>query len=151
MGPIVGLNLAPSGSKLDQKVLQYGDDMNGILPDKGSARHFLDTVKEYGLYSGPCLNITKTEGMWLGIYRHTHVWSTRNRTLYGGAQSTTTFLISQFLFVRSAIAAPQKVYNLVNSLTFKFIWKSKSERLKINVLIKDYGRGGLKIPDFKPW
>ena len=60
-----------------------------------------------------------------------------------------TFLISQFLFVCSAIATPQKVYNLVNSLTFKFIWKSKTERMKRNVLIKDCGRGELKIPDFK--
>ena len=45
----------------------------------------------------------------------------------------------------SATATPQKVYNLV---TFKSIWKSKSERLKRNVLIKDYEKGGLKIPDF---
>ena len=52
------------------KVLQYADDTNGILQDKGSPRHFLDTVQEYGLYSGLRLNTTKTEGMWLGKYRH---------------------------------------------------------------------------------
>ena len=52
------------------KVLQYADDTNGILQDKGSAKHFLDTVQEYGLYSGLRLNTTKTEGMCLGKYRH---------------------------------------------------------------------------------
>ena len=30
------------------KVLQYADDANGILRDNRSARHFLDTVQEYG-------------------------------------------------------------------------------------------------------
>ena len=175
------------------KVLQYAGDTNGILQDKRSARHFLDTVQEYWLYSGLSLNTTKTEGTWLGKYRHnrskplnirwpdrplrivgiylpsdeeacykynfeskinkakhfTNLWSMRNLTLYGRAQIIRTFHIPQFLFVCSAIATTQKVYSLVNRLTFKFIWKSTSERLKRNVLIKDYGRGGLKIPDFK--
>ena len=70
----------------------------------------------------------------------------RNLTLYGRAQIIKTFIISQFLFVCLVIATPRKVYNLVNGLIFKFIWKSKSERLKRNVSIE---RGGLKIPDFK--
>ena len=52
------------------KVLQYADDTNGILQDKGFAKQFLDTVQEYGLYSGLRLNTTKTEGMWLWKYRH---------------------------------------------------------------------------------
>ena len=52
------------------KVLQYADDTNGILQDKGSARHFLDTVQEYGLYSGLCLSTTNTEGIWLGKHRY---------------------------------------------------------------------------------
>ena len=30
-----------------------------------SAGRFLDTVQEYGLYSGLLLNTTKTEGRWL--------------------------------------------------------------------------------------
>ena len=79
----------------------------------------------------------------------TNLWSMRNLILYGRAQFIKSFIISQFLFLCSVIGTPRKVYNLLNSLTFKFIWKSKSERLKRNVLIKYYERGGLKIPDFK--
>ena len=48
------------------KVLQYADDTNGILQDKGPARHFLDTVQEYGLYSGLRLNTNKNRGHVVG-------------------------------------------------------------------------------------
>ena len=36
----------------------------------------------------------------------TNLWSMRNLTLYGRAQMIKTFILSQFLFVRSVIAAP---------------------------------------------
>ena len=52
------------------KIFQYADDTNAILRDKRSARYFLDTVQEHGLYSDLCFNTAKSEGMWLGKYRH---------------------------------------------------------------------------------
>lgn len=78
-----------------------------------------------------------------------NLWSLRNLTMYGRAQIIKTFIVSQFLFICSAIATPQKLYKILNSLIFKFIWRSKTERLKRNVLIKEYTNGGLKIPDFE--
>ena len=51
------------------KVLQYADDTNGLIDDVSSAKAFLNTVKEFGLYSGLMLNKEKTEAMWLGSSR----------------------------------------------------------------------------------
>ena len=54
---------------MNLQLLQYADDTNGILKDLESAKSFLNTVKEFGLYSGLLLNIDKTEAMWLGSNR----------------------------------------------------------------------------------
>jgi hypothetical protein len=51
------------------KVLQYADDTNGLLADIESARNFLETVKQFGTFSGLHLNSEKTQGMWLGKNR----------------------------------------------------------------------------------
>lgn len=45
------------------KLLQYADDTNGILQDLNSTKYFLQTIKEFGQYSGLLLNATKTEFM----------------------------------------------------------------------------------------
>ena len=51
-------------------VLQYADDMNGVMADILSAKEFLKVVSEYGQFSGLKLNKEKTEGMWLGKARN---------------------------------------------------------------------------------
>ena len=53
----------------ETKLLQYADDTSGLLRNLKSAKHFLQTVKEFGLYSGLTLNVEKTESMWLGSNR----------------------------------------------------------------------------------
>lgn len=52
------------------KLLQYADDTNGLLKDTSSVRNFLNTVHEFGQYSGLSLNKDKTEAMWLGNCRN---------------------------------------------------------------------------------
>jgi hypothetical protein len=62
---IEGLNIRG----LNLSLLQYADDTNGMLKDLNSAKCFLHTVKDFGLYSGLMLNMDKTEAMWLGSDR----------------------------------------------------------------------------------
>lgn len=50
----------------DIKILQYADDTVGILQDLNSAKHFLKTVEDFGIFSGLKLNKDKTEGLWIG-------------------------------------------------------------------------------------
>jgi hypothetical protein len=51
------------------KVLQYADDTNGLVADIKSAKAFLDTISEFGIYSGLKINKEKSEAMWLGSLR----------------------------------------------------------------------------------
>jgi hypothetical protein len=53
----------------ETKLLQYADDTSGLVNNLKSAKVFLQTVKEFGLYSGLNLNVEKTESLWLGSNR----------------------------------------------------------------------------------
>ena len=55
-----------------EKLLQYADDTTGFIEDVSSAKEFLETVKEFGLYSGLRMNMEKTEAMWLGCNRESN-------------------------------------------------------------------------------
>jgi len=45
------------------------------------------------------------------------------------------------------IHVPPWVIKQINVLTFNFIWKGKTYKIKRNVLIQDYGKGGQKMMD----
>jgi hypothetical protein len=76
------------------------------------------------------------------------MWQGRNLTMQGRSQIIKTFIISQFLYTTSSITIPLKYIKEINSLIFKFIWKSKREKIKRLVLQKDKGCGGLNVPNF---
>ena len=67
----------------------------------------------------------------------TNLWSMRNLTMYGRAQIIKTYVMSQMMFVCSAIATPESFIKDVNRLIFRFIWKSKTERLQRLTLMYD--------------
>lgn len=54
------------------KVLQYADDTTALIENVNSAKILLETVKEFGLYSGLHINTDKTEAMWLGCNRESN-------------------------------------------------------------------------------
>ena len=55
-----------------EKLLQYADDTTGFIEDVESAKQFLQTVKEFGLFSGLNMNKEKTEAIWLGANRESN-------------------------------------------------------------------------------
>ena len=65
---IKGINLG--GKHI--KVQQYADDTNALLKDVASAKAFLNTVENFGTFSGLKLNREKTKGMWIGIATENH-------------------------------------------------------------------------------
>ena len=61
------------GIKLDNdetKLVQYADDITGILDNVSSAKHFLHNVEIFGQYSRLKLNKQKTEAVWIGSERN---------------------------------------------------------------------------------
>jgi len=65
----------------------------------------------------------------------------------GKATIIKTYIISQFLFVSSAIHMPESYMEKVNKLISNFIWQGKKPKLKWSVLCKPKCLGGLNIPD----
>ena len=52
--------------KEETELLQYADDTTAVLPDTNSAKILFDLLNNFEYISGPQINYTKTEGMWIG-------------------------------------------------------------------------------------
>ena len=78
-----------------------------------------------------------------------NLWRSRNLTLYGRITLAKSFILSKFLYVSAALVVPVDIIKKVNSMIFKFIWNGKPEKIKRNVLIREFEEGGLKAPDFE--
>ena len=76
-------------------------------------------------------------------------WATRNLTLYGRVQIIKTFIMSQFLYVTSAMPIPPTFIKRINKMVFEFIWNRGRDRLKRTTVISSVANGGLQAPDFQ--
>jgi len=74
-------------------------------------------------------------------------WRGRNLSLLGKVQIIKTFIISQFLFVMSAIAMPSTYVNVVNKLIISFMWGGGKHFLSKETLYKNKANGGLEVPE----
>jgi hypothetical protein len=54
-------------------------------------------------------------------------------------------IIPIFTFIVSSCAIPEKDKKEIESKCFKFIWNGKPDKVKINTLIGDFEKGGLKM------
>ena len=54
----------------EYKLVQYADDITGILKDEELLKVFLDVMKSYEKVSGLKINISKSECMWIGASRN---------------------------------------------------------------------------------
>ena len=54
----------------EYKLVQYADDITGILKDEESLKVFLDVMKSYEKVSGLKINISKSECVWIGASRN---------------------------------------------------------------------------------
>jgi hypothetical protein len=78
-----------------------------------------------------------------------NMWRGRNLTMIGRAQIIKTFIISQLLFVSSALDVPDDIIKEVDNMIFQFIWNGKKAKIRRSILKKNIAEGGLKIPDFE--
>ena len=77
------------------------------------------------------------------------LWGSRNLTFYGKTQVVKTFIISQFLYVASAVYISDKYINDINKMIINFIWSGRKPKLKRDVLYLRKEQGGLSVPDFR--
>ena len=80
------------------------------------------------------------------IKKSLNVWQWRNLTLLGRIQIIKTFAIPKFMFRASQIPLTKEIIKEINSVLFKFVWKSRKDKIKRKTLISDYKNGGLRMP-----
>jgi len=74
-------------------------------------------------------------------------WKGRSLSLLGKIQVIKTFIISQFLFVTSALVMPSKYVNHVNKMVISFLWGGGKSLVSKEVMYKRKVDGGLEVPD----
>ena len=64
---ILGLKI----NETELKLSMYANDLKAFIKDECSANHLFKLINDFGACSGLKINISKTEGMWLGsLKRH---------------------------------------------------------------------------------
>ncbi len=54
--------------------------------------------------------------------------------------------LSQFTYLLSNIPSPPStIIKNINNICFKFIWKNKQDRIKLNFICLPYDKGGMNI------
>ena len=54
---------------------------------------------------------------------------------------------SQLTYILAPLTTDDKTLKEINDLFYTFLWNNKGDKIKRNIMINDYGKGGLKMID----
>ncbi len=74
-------------------------------------------------------------------------WSLRRLSLIGKITVIKSLVASQVIHVLSPLPSNHQIINEKNHLFFHFLWNVKGDKIKRNVIIRNYQDGGLKMID----
>ena len=77
-----------------------------------------------------------------------HRWKQRELTVFGKIAIIKQLIVPKVLFSVSNLAIPDGFIQKLNTLLFNYIW-GKRDKVKRNVIINDYEKGGLKMIDIE--
>lgn len=80
-----GINTKYDKLNIKNLISQFADDSTLYLKDENQLVLAFDIINEFGRYSGPVINVSKTIGLWLGIDKHKQ----QNCNIYGILWPTT--------------------------------------------------------------
>ena len=75
-------------------------------------------------------------------------WKQRDLTLIGKIHLVKTYAYSKLIYVSSLSPVPEWVFKEIDDICFDFLWRGK-DKVKRSSLYLDYGKGGLKMLNFK--
>jgi len=75
------------------------------------------------------------------------IWKMRNLSLTGRILIAKTLGLSKILFLCGVIHVPPWVIKEINTLTFNFVWNSKVDKVKRNIVVQTYEKGGQNMMD----
>ena len=70
-------------------------------------------------------------------------WSVRRLTLIGKIIVLKSLITSQVIHLLSPLQANSQIIKQINDVFFGFLWNSKGDKIKRNVITQNYGNGGL--------
>ena len=73
-------------------------------------------------------------------------WSVRKLSLIGKITVLESLIASQVIHL-SHLPANSQIIKQINDLFFDFLWNSKGDKIKRNVITRNYGNQGLKMID----
>ena len=77
-------------------------------------------------------------------------WQHRKLTLMGKITVIKSFALPKLIYVLSSLQSPPAdTIKRIETIMYKFIWDGKPDKIKREILIQDYGKGGLKMIDIK--
>ena len=71
----------------------------------------------------------------------------RNLSIKGKIIVVKTFVLSQFSYLANMCIISDNLLNNLEREIFKFVWNSKTERIKRQTIISSYNEGGLNMTD----
>ncbi len=83
------------------------------------------------------------------LSRQLHWWKARDLSLIGKVLLLKTIGISQFMFLANVIHVPEHVIKKVNTCMYEFLWGTKCDKVKRDIVIQDYESGGILMCDFE--
>ena len=82
------------------------------------------------------------------LSRQLHWWKARDLTIIGKVLITKVYGLSTFNFAASVLHIPKEIIQKVDSLLYQFLWGTKSEKVKRDIVNQDYALGGLQMLSF---
>ena len=72
-------------------------------------------------------------------------WRKRNLTIIGRVLIIKTLLISQIVHLIMFCSVPKYVVSKLEKIIYQFLWNSKVDKVKRNVITKGYDDGGIRM------
>ena len=78
-----------------------------------------------------------------------NLWQRRDQKLFGKSVLAKTLGASQLIYTALLVTVPDAVTRAAQSLLFSFLWKSKKDKIKRNVVSQPLKNGGLNFINFE--
>ena len=76
-------------------------------------------------------------------------WTVRRLSLITKITVFKSLVASQVIHLLSPLQVNSQIIKQINDLFFDFLWNSKGDKIKRNVITQNYGNGGLRMIDIK--
>ena len=82
------------------------------------------------------------------FYKDISIWKRHKLTTIGNISVFRSFILSKLTNLFSVLPdPPEDILKSLKQKSFEFIWNSKRDKVKRNIVIKSYEEGGLRMTD----